>query len=142
MSIAKHNGLFGELRSERFKRDGLSYKLPPTANYLIDRRSVQFFTSSAGTFTAQGVRNFAITMTSENGFADLHTCRLAFRIKNAAADNGDPDLDVAGVGGGAAAGNVFRLKPKGSGPWAFISRLRVFAGGQLIEDLYPYSRVH
>ena len=61
--------------------DGLSYNLPPTANYIIDRRSVQFFTSSAGTFTAQGVRNFAITMTSENGFADLHTCRLAFRIK-------------------------------------------------------------
>jgi hypothetical protein len=87
--------------------DGLSYNLPPTANYIIDRRSVQFFTSSAGTFTAQGVRNFAITMTSENGFADLHTCRLAFRIKNAAADNGDADQTAAAAG--AANGNVYRL---------------------------------
>ena len=62
--------------------DGLKYDTPPSANYIIDRRSVQYTTSSAGTFTAQGVRNFSINMTSESGhFADLHTCRLAFRIK-------------------------------------------------------------
>ena len=92
--------------------DGLKYDTPPSANYIIDRRSVQYTTSSAGTFTAQGVRNFSINMTSESGhFADLHTCRLAFRIKNTALENGQPDTPPALPG--APRGTVHRLRIKG-----------------------------
>lgn len=114
----------------------LDYKLPAGASYIIDRRSSQFLTSAAGTFTAENVRQFRINLTSESAFADLATARLSFRIKNSAADRGKPD-DFATVG----ARRVYRIKPK-AGPWGFIYRLQVFAAGQPISDIQHYGRLH
>ena len=34
-----------------------------------------------------------------------------------------------------------RLLPTG-GPWSFFSRMRVLAGGQILEDIDMYNRVH
>jgi hypothetical protein len=97
--------------------DGLSYNLSPSAPYIIDRRSITYLTSSAGTFRNNGVNNFKISMTSAGGdFADLHTARLTFRIKNAALDNGQPDL--AGVA--PISGTVNRLM--GPTAWSDASR--------------------
>ena len=56
---------------------------------MTNRQSVYWLTSSAGTFTAQGVRHCKISLTDTQGlYADLHTGRLTFRIKNAAQDHG------------------------------------------------------
>ena len=34
-----------------------------------------------------------------------------------------------------------RLRPIG-GPWSFFSRMRILAGGQILEDIDLYNRVH
>ena len=34
-----------------------------------------------------------------------------------------------------------RLRPIG-GPWSFLSRMRILAGGQMFEDIDLYNRVH
>ena len=34
-----------------------------------------------------------------------------------------------------------RLRPIG-GPWSFFSRMRVLAGGQILEDIDMHTRVH
>ena len=86
----------------------LDYKLPPGGNYIVDRRSSVFYTSAAGSFKNNGVRNFRINLTSENAFADLSTATLSFRLKNIAADLGHADNKVDGNA-------VYRLKPK-AGP--------------------------
>ena len=89
----------------------LNFSLPAGTPYVLDRRSVYWLTSSAGTFTQQGVRHIKISMTGAEGqFADLHTARLTFRIRNAALNNGQVD----GAARGAAAGGrvaLYRLKP-------------------------------
>ena len=54
---------------------------------------------------------------------DPSTFRIMFDVSN--TDN--------------AAGH--RLRPLG-GPWAFFSRMRALAGGQILEDIDMYSRVH
>ena len=110
----------------------LDYTLPNSAPYVRDRRSVQYLTSASGTFTSSNVRNFTIPITSQGEFADLSTLRLSFRIKNT-----HPVAD--GVIGGTR--TVHRLKLK-SGPWSCISRLRVYVGGQIVEDMTNYGRLH
>jgi hypothetical protein len=112
----------------------LDYKLPAGGSYIIDRRSSVFYTSAAGSFRNNGVRNFRINLTSEAAFCDLSTATLSFRLKNIAADLGLPDDKVDG-------GEVYRLKPK-AGPHAFIYRLRVLVAGQPAEDIVHYGRVH
>jgi hypothetical protein len=37
--------------------------------------------------------------------------------------------------------SLLRIRPLG-GPWAFFKRLRILRGGQLIEDIADYNRVH
>ena len=119
----------------------LNYQTPPGASYVTNRQSVYWLTSSAGTFTAQGVRHCKISMTAGEGmYADLHTARLTFRLKNAASENGLAD-GAALPGGVAGRPKVHRLRPL-SGPHVFIKRLTLYAGSQLVEDLYPYNRVH
>jgi hypothetical protein len=112
----------------------LDYKLPAGASYIVDRRSSQFLTSAAGSFTSDNVRQFRINLTSENGFADLATARLSFRIKNTAAERGLAE-NIAG------GGDTYRVYPK-AGPWSFIYRLQVFAAGQPISDIQHYGRLH
>ena len=34
-----------------------------------------------------------------------------------------------------------KLRPIG-GPWSFFSRVRILAGGQILEDIDLYNRVH
>ena len=34
-----------------------------------------------------------------------------------------------------------RLRPIG-GPWSFFNRMRILAGGQILEDIDLYNKVH
>ena len=102
----------------------LNYKLPPTASYVIDRRAVSFFTNSAGTFSPSGVRTFRIQLNSDAAWADLNTLSLSFTIKNT-----------------DARANAW-LRSKTNGPWSLISRLRLYCGGSVVEDLMHYGRLH
>ena len=107
----------------------LSYNLPNSASYIVDRRTQSYFTSSAGTYRADGVRTFNITLTGDNVWADLSTLNLSFTVKNTSPI---PD---------AAPARQW-LQAKADGPWCLIDRLRVYVSGTLVEDLQWYGRLH
>ena len=103
--------------------DGLSFKLAPGASYITDRRSVTFHPQGSNIYSSQsGTKLIRIAITGDH-WLDPSTFRISYELSNT-------DTNVA-----------HRLRPLVS-PWAFFRRLRVLAGGQLVEDIDYYNRVH
>ena len=102
--------------------DGLSFKLDPGASYINDRRSVTFHPQGSNVYNpSQGTKLIKI-MLSGKDWLDPNTFRVMFDVVNDGA---------AGLA----------LRPI-SGPWSFFRRVRLLAGGQLVEDIDYYNRVH
>ena len=96
--------------------DGLSFKLAKTASYITNRRSVTFHPQGSNIYSpGSGVKLIRITIASHD-WLDPSTFRIMFDLQN--TDN--------------AANH--RLRPIG-GPWSFFSRMRILAGGQILEDI-------
>lgn len=105
--------------------DGLSFKLEPGASYIHERKSVTFHPQGSNVYSpTQGTKLIKIALTGKD-WLDPNTFRVMFDLVN-----DDP------VGTDAK-----RLRPL-SGPWSFFRRVRLMAGGQLIEDIDYYNRVH
>ena len=103
--------------------DGLSFKLAPGASYVQDRRSVTFHPQGSNIYSpVQGTRMIKFTLSGDN-WMDPSTFRIAFDLVNT-----DADVNK-------------RLRPLG-GPHTFFKRVRVLAGGQILEDISDYNRVH
>ena len=103
--------------------DGLTFKLAKGASYIADRRSVTFHPQGSNVYTTNsGTRLIKINLTG-NGWMDPSTVRVMFNLQN--------DDATAGK----------RLRPI-SGPHSFFRRLRVLCGGQVVEDIDNYNRVH
>ena len=103
--------------------DGLSFKLNPGASYVVDRRSVTYHPQGSNIYSPNtGTKLIRIMLTGDN-WLDPSTFRVMFNLKN-------DDTDVNA-----------RLRPIG-GPWTFFQRLRVLCGGQLVEDIMDYNRIH
>ena len=102
--------------------DGLSFKLRAGASYITNRRSVSYYPQGGNSYSPTGVKVIRLTLTGDS-WLDPSTLRVMFNLVN----------------DGASAAN--KLYPV-SGPWCFFRRLRVLAGGQLIEDIDYYNRVH
>ncbi len=103
--------------------EGLSFKLAKGASYIADRRSVTFHPQGSNVYTtSSGTRLIKINLTG-NGWCDPSTVRVMFNVQN-------DDASAAK-----------RLRPI-SGAHAFFRRLRVVVGGQVIEDIDNYNRVH
>ena len=103
--------------------DGLSFKLAPGASYITDRRSVTYHPQGSNIYSSQsGTKLIRIAITGDH-WLDPSTFRIMFDVVTA-------DTDA-----------TRRLRPL-LAPWAFFRRLRVLAGGQLVEDIDYYNRVH
>jgi hypothetical protein len=103
--------------------DGLSFKLNPGASYVVDRRSVTYHPQGSNIYSSStGTKLIRIMLTGDN-WLDPSTFRVMFNLKN-------DDTDA-----------LKRLRPIGA-PWAFFQRLRVLCGGQLVEDITEYNRIH
>lgn len=103
--------------------DGLSFKLDKGASYITDRRSVTFHPQGSNVYTtSSGTRLIKINLTGD-GWVDPSTVRVMFNVQN-------DETDAAK-----------RLRPL-SGPHSFFRRLRVLCGGQVVEDIDNYNRVH
>ena len=103
--------------------DGLSFKLPSTASYVTDRKSATFHPSGSNVYEpGTGTRLIKLQLTGDH-WMDPSTVRVMFDLTN-------KDADVAKL-----------LRPL-SGPWCFFRRMRVLAGGQVLEDIDNYNRVH
>ena len=102
---------------------GPSFKLANTASYITNRRSVTFHPQGSNIYSPSiGVKLIKITIASHD-WLDPSTFRIMFDSQN-----------TSGVAG-------LRLRPVG-GPWSFFSRMRILAGGQILEDIHMYNRVH
>ena len=111
---------------EDYLIDGLSFKLAPGASYVTNRRSVSFFPQGGNSYSSNGVKVARIALTGD-GWLDPSTVRLMYDLNNVTTD-ADPN-------------NEKILRPVG-GPWSFFRRMRVLAGGTIIEDIDNYARTH
>ena len=104
--------------------DGLSFKLAPGASYVQDRRSVTTFHPQGSNIYSpvQGTRLIKFKLSGDQ-YMDPSTFRIAFDLKNTESDINK------------------RLRPLG-GPHSFFKRVRLVAGGQILEDISDYNRVH
>ena len=100
--------------------DSLSFKLPNSANFINDRRSVSFFPSGGNSYSPLGVKIIKFVITGTD-WLDPSSVRIQFRLNN-------------------SNGQVLKLlNPL---PANFFRRLRIIAGGQVIEDIDCYNRVY
>ena len=112
--------------TEDYLIDGLSFKLAPGASYVTNRRSVTFYPQGGNSYTPTGVKVIRIGLTGE-GWLDPSTLRVMFDLNNVTTNT--------------TAGDTKELRPVG-GPWCFFRRMRLMAGGTIIEDIDNYARTH
>ena len=106
---------------EDYLIDALSFKLKPGASYITNRRSVSFFPHGGNQYSVQGVKVIKLVLTGDQ-WLDPGTVRIQFALRN---------LGAAGQ----------QLRTLG-GPWTFFRRVRILAGGQILEDMDDYNRMH
>jgi hypothetical protein len=101
--------------------DTLSFKLPNTANFINDRRSVTFFPSGSNEYGPRGVKVMKFLL-SGTDWLDPSTVRIQFRLNNKDTTK-----------------NLHPLNPL---PALFFRRLRILSGGIVVEDIDMYNRVY
>ena len=103
--------------------DPLSFRLTKTASYITKRRSCTYHPQGSNIYHPTTGTKLIKILLSRTDWLDPSTFRIMFDLKH---DDG--------------AGN-HNLYPVG-GPWGFFSRMRILVGGQVIEDIDNYNRVH
>ena len=112
--------------AEEMLVDSLSFKLPGSGQYVLERRSVTFHTEGSNSYSPQGgTRAIRFTLTAE-GWLDPSTVRFCFDVKN--DDPGTNELPK-------------HLRPLGA-PHAFFNRVIIKKRGVVIEDIQDYNRIH
>jgi hypothetical protein len=101
--------------------NSLSFKLRPGASYVTNRRSVTYWPQGGNDYSPSGVKVIKIGSHGDQ-WLDPATARLFFTLKN---------KDGAKT-----------LRPRVPGPWVFFRRVRVLCGGQIVEDIDDYNRIH
>ena len=119
--------------------DSLSFKVQPAGSYVVDRRSVSFFPTGGNEYTPNGVRVIKISLNGDP-WLDPSTVKLFYTITNT-TNIADPSIENPTE---KKKPELYtnRLMPAASGPWIFFRRMRVMCGGQIIEDIDHYNRVH
>jgi hypothetical protein len=112
--------------TEDYLIDGLSFKLAPGASYVTNRRSVSFYPQGGNSYSASGVKVIRIALTGE-GWLDPSTLRVMYDLNNVTTNSSALEFK--------------ELRPIG-GPWSFFRRMRLMAGGTIIEDIDNYARTH
>ena len=101
--------------------ESLSFKLRPSASYVIDRKFVTFWPQGSSEYKVTGGIKVIKININGSDWMDPSSLKLHFHIKNNDGNNG-LILYVRGIH------NWFR-------------RLRVIIGGQVVEDIDNYNRV-
>ena len=98
----------------------LDFSLQSTAPYVIQRRSVRMYPTSASTFTPNTVNVCRVTLASEGEWLDPSTLRFVCTVVN-----------------NDAADNFF---PTSVSPSCLFQRVRDLCGGTVISDVLNYAR--
>jgi hypothetical protein len=107
---------------EDYLIDGLSFKLPPGSSYITDRRNTTYWASGSNIYNPDtGTKLLKFYLAGDDGnWLDPSTVRIQFTLKN-----------------NSASGHY--LRPL-SEPYSFFRRVRILAGGVLVEDILDYNR--
>ena len=100
--------------------EGLSFKLKPGASYVTNRRSVTYFPQGSNTYSVSGTRVIKFNITGDQ-WLDPQSLRLVFQLRNNHA--------------------IKILSPMHYDPNVMFRRVRLIAGGQIIEDIDSYNRL-
>ena len=107
--------------------DGLSFKHKAGASYVTERKSVTYHPQGSNIYMPNGGTKLIKLLLTGDQWLDPSTLRIMFDLKN---------NESSSTGGG-----YMLLRPLGS-PHTFFKRMRILAGGQVIEDIDNYNRVH
>ena len=115
--------------------ESLSFKLRPGASYVNNRRSCTFWPAGGNSYSPTGVKVIKINLNSDQ-WLDPSTVKLFFNITNTttvipAAGSTNAQIELA-----------TDLVPLAPGAWVFFRRMRIICGGQIVEDVDQYNRVH
>ena len=102
--------------------DSLQFNLRSGASYITDRRSVSYFTQGGNDYAPNGVKVIKVMMTGD-AWLDPSTVKLFMDVTNT----------------NTAANNI---TPIVEGGWGMFRRLRILCGGQIVEDIDNYNRLH
>jgi len=107
--------------------EALQFKLRPGASYVTNRRSVTYTASGSDKYGPNsGTRLIKLQITGDQ-WLDPSTVRVMFDLRNIEAlPSGDAESK--------------QLRVLGS-PYTFFRRMRLMAGGQVIEDIDNFDRV-
>ena len=110
--------------AEDFLIDSLSFKLKPAASYVVDRKSSTFWSIGSNAYTpVGGVKLIKFQLNGDDGnWLDPSSVVFQFELVN-----------------NEASGSAKILRPVGQ-PYLFFRRLRVLAGGQVVEDIQDFGR--
>ena len=107
--------------------DSLSFKLPSGSSYVLDRKTVNYFSTGSNTFKINGTRVLSLRLNGEDGaWLDPSSVRIMYTIQNTDTTPG---------------GDRKRLRTI-TGPHCMWKRMRISIAGQLIEDIDNYNRIH
>ena len=106
--------------------DGLSFQLKPGASYITERKSVTYHPQGSNIYSTNGTKLIKLLLTGDQ-WLDPSTFRIMFELQN----NENP----------ANGNGHMELRPLG-GPHTFFRRMRILCGGQVVEDIDNYNRVH
>ena len=98
----------------------LDFTIKSTAPYVVQRRSVRMYPSSASSFSQNGVRICRVTLASEGEWLDPSTLRFQMTVNN--TDAAKP------------------LQPVSTSANCCWNRLRILVGGTVVDDVLYYNR--
>ena len=108
---------------EDYLIEGLQFKLPSGGSYVSSRKQCSFYPSGSAFYSsANGTKLIRINLSSSTEWLDPQTIRLSYRLNNQGAAN--------------------RILRTIGGPYSFFSRVRLLAGGTVVEDIMDYNLVH
>ena len=102
--------------AEDYLIDSVSFKLPNTASYVIDRRSVSYWTVGANEYSSETGSKVARINLTGDGWLDPSTVRLLYTLEN-------------------TDGTATKMLRPITGPWGFIRRARCMVGGAIVDDV-------
>ena len=102
--------------------DGLSFQLKPGASYVTERKSVTYHPQGSNIYSTNGTKLIKILLTGDQ-WLDPSTFRVMFDVKN------DSPTEA----------KLLRVLGQ---PHVFFKRMRILCGGQVVEDIDNYNRVH
>jgi hypothetical protein len=109
---------------EDYLIEGLQFKMPPGGSYVISRKNCTFYPAGSAIYSSNsGTKLIRINLSSSTEWLDPQSVRLCYTLNNV---DSRANRQLRTIGGA----------------FSFFSRVRLMAGGTMVEDIMDYNRVH